>query len=178
MLNVSSSSESSGRLIVDEMLYEKRIRSGVYMEPADKSGVKNICRSLQQGALVIVLTDQVPKDKGAHYVPFFNRPAKTMSLPSKLFQRYQPRLILGCCIRDHSGQFEIHLKPLHAHIKQNRPYCQSDDPFAECLNRAYEQLINRYPEQYQWSYKRFKQPPQGYIDPYKSNHSFQKAHKA
>lgn len=102
---------------------------------------------------MVVLPDQVPKPGGGVYVPFYSKPAYTMTLLQKFAKKTNAKIIFCYCIRkDNEKDFDIKIEP--SPLKAST---QSAEEFALQLNQQIESIINRYPEQYVWDYKRFKQ---------------------
>ena len=136
------------------------------MAPADTSGVKIIFKALKANKLVGMLTDQVPGVQGGCHVPFFNKDAQTMTLAGKLYKKLKPVVFTVATVRDEIG------RGIHATVAPFEPYLKTDlnthkyeDKFAYAMNQAFEDIIRQTPEQYLWSYKRFKYLADG-EDPY------------
>ena len=86
-------------------------------------------------------------------VDFFGKPAYTTNLIGKL-QRASGSPIIFICARRlaGSGGFAITFEPLR------EPLPEDDAESAKALNAIQEDLIRRNPEQYLWSYNRYKNP--------------------
>ena len=155
--------------LLDSLILGARSRLCKEMSPANHKGVKMIFRALSNKKVVAMLTDQVPANAGATYVSFFSHPAKTMNLPGKLYRKYKPALILSYAVRNGIGKgvtlFIENLEPL---IKSYQLSKNIEDPVACAFNRRFEDIIRQYPDQYQWTYKRFKDHPDGF-DYYKKD---------
>ncbi|MDO6749479.1 LpxL/LpxP family acyltransferase, partial [Gilvimarinus sp. 1_MG-2023] len=59
--------------------------------------------------------------------------------------------------------FDVHFLEPDADI-----YSKDADVACTALNRSVEQVVAMAPEQYQWTYKRFKRQPDGAPSPYKA----------
>ena len=64
-----------------------RARPGVATAPATLAGVRQMIRALRRGEAVGLLPDQVPPDGMGVWVPFFGKPAYTMTLAARLVQQ-------------------------------------------------------------------------------------------
>ncbi|MET0088454.1 MAG: lysophospholipid acyltransferase family protein [Candidatus Thiodiazotropha sp.] len=151
--------------ILDEIMKQARERGGAELVPTDNSGVKRLLTTLKAGGISGILPDQQPKsDKGAVFAPFFHTPALTMLLANRLARKTGARVVLACAERlDHGRGYRVHYLPAPEGIADEDPL-----KAATALNQGVELLINMFPSQYQWSYKRFSKQPDGQPSPYKS----------
>jgi len=60
--------------------------TNLQLAPADLSGVRKLLKALKSGEAVGMLPDQAPKEGEGEWVPFFGRPAYTMTLAARLAQ--------------------------------------------------------------------------------------------
>ncbi len=115
-------------------------------------------QTLRAGNAVGILPDQDPGDEGGQFAPFFGHPANTMVLLSKLAIRSGAPVFLLYAERLSRGRgYQLHFERL--------PDAVGHEPLADslaALNRTLEQAIRHHPEQYLWSYKRFKRQPPGH----------------
>jgi len=136
-------------------LFEQaRVRHGLLLAPADLHGVRLMLRALRNRQIVGLLPDQVPTRGEGVWAPFFGRPAFTMTLPARLACAHDALVVLVYAQRLARGAgYRIHWQPLGAGL------CGEPRADAAFLNAAMEQLILHCPEQYLWSYNRYKRPP-------------------
>jgi KDO2-lipid IV(A) lauroyltransferase len=148
----------------DHVMKLARERGGAELAPTDTRGVKRIFQTLRAGGITGILPDQQPKsNKGAEFAPFFGTPALTMLLTNKLVRKTGAKVVLACAERLDKGRgYTIHYLPAPEGIDDEDPYRA-----ALALNQGVETLINMFPAQYQWSYKRFSKQPDGKPSPYK-----------
>lgn len=139
-----------------------RSRTGATLLPIDRRGLRAVYAALAGGGLVALLPDQVPDRAGGLHAPFFGQPALTMTLAHRLIQRTAPVVFFGVALRAQGG-FDVRFEAAE-------PALHATDPLTSlaAMNRAIEALVQAAPEQYQWEYKRFKRPPAGRPDPYRS----------
>lgn len=145
-----------------EMVRAGRILWGSDLVPADISGVRAVLKALKHGKLVAVLPDQVPKQAGAEFAPFFGQPALTMTLASNLLQKTGARAVLSVALRLPDGGFRLVYREPDPEL-----YDVDSARSLAALNRSVEALVREQPEQYQWEYKRFKARIDGAPDIYK-----------
>ena len=131
-------------------LIEEGRGANLKLAPADLSGVRRLLKALKSGEAVGMLPDQVPgKGEGA-WVPFFGRPAYTMTLAARLAET-GATVLLAYAERLHYGAgYHLKLFPLSA------PLAGDLIQRAAQLNRELETLIRLCPEQYLWGYNRYK----------------------
>lgn len=124
-----------------------RTRTGVTLAEANASGVRKLMQALKKGDAVGILPDQIPSAGEGEWAPFFDKPAYTMTLASKLANKTGAAVIVAFGERLPNGDgFIIHCKRLE------------DGAIATptLLNKAIEQQIKRSPAQYLWNYPRYK----------------------
>ena len=137
---------------VDQVLAAARDRLGSRSAPDSVAGLRQLLKTLRAGGLLAILPDQVPGTDSAVAAPFFDRPALTMSLVSKLLQRVEVDVVLGTATRVPGG-FTIRLETIDHAVRDPDPtVC------AHAINAAIETVVARDPAQYQWEYKRFRLP--------------------
>ncbi len=137
--------------ILEPLLRVGRARGNVRIATADRKGVFALLRALRNGEAVGILPDQVPSRGEGEWAEFFGRPAYTMALASRLQRATGAAVVLAFCERlPRAAGYRIHLAEL--------PDPEPGETAARHLNRALENLIRRKPEQYLWSYNRYKVP--------------------
>ena len=136
-----------------DFMRQVREREGATLVPTDVSGIKALFRALKNNELVGVLPDQDPGKKGGVVVPFFNHPANTMTLVSKLVEKTGASVFFTFAERLPQGTgFRIHV------LEAQDGIVNSSDPVAAAaeLNRQIESCVKLLPEQYLWSYGRYR----------------------
>jgi len=138
---------------VDQFVLNARSRNGAHLVPINASGLRQLSRSLKQGKTAMILPDQRPKKNKVRVMAnFFGRGAPTTPMIHNLCSRIDCDIFLACIFRDRANaSFELTLLELdHDKIAADQ---QSG---LDYLNSEIEALIKQAPEQYQWSYRRFK----------------------
>ena len=136
----------------NQYLYERRNKGNLTMASADQSGVIKLQRALKQGELIGMLPDQDPGEEGGIMAPFFNNPVNTMTLLVRLAKKHNAQVVMCWASRLNKGKgFDLNFELLDL-------TSDSDDLLDQVtlMNRAIEDLIVRFPDQYMWSYRRFK----------------------
>ena len=122
------------------------------LAPADLSGVRRLLKALRGGEAVGMLPDQVPGQGEGAWLPFFGRPAYTMTLAARLAET-GATVLMAYAERLHYGAgYHLKLFPLSAALEGDLA------ARAAQLNRELEALVRLCPEQYLWGYNRYKVP--------------------
>lgn len=148
---------------IEQPMRQSRMRFGADLAPTDLCGVKQVMKALKSNQLTAILPDQDAGENGVH-ADFMGHPARTMTLISRLLQKTKAACVLAVALRDSKGAFELHFMPADREGLANVDPVQA----ARSLNQAVEQCIALAPEQYLWTYKRFKGQPEGFPDIYRN----------
>lgn len=140
------------KAVLRGLLDAVRATSNLKAVPATSEGVRSFVRALRQGDAVGLLPDQAPKGDGV-WVPFFGRPAYTMTLPGKLAKQTNAPLIIAAGERLPGGRgWRMHVKRLTG------PLPDGAEAQAAWINAEMEEMVRRFPQQYLWGYNRYKVP--------------------
>jgi len=139
---------------LDPLIRAARERTASTVLPIGPQGLRGMLQRLRLGGVVGLLPDQVPGTDAGVYADFFGKQALTINLVHRLANKHSPRVFLVCALRNASHTFDIHFHELTQDIVG-----QSEPSAAAAMNRAIEAQVARAPEQYQWTYKRFKRLP-------------------
>lgn len=130
-----------------------RARGNVRVAPANVGGVRRLLKALRGREIVAMAPDQVPQAGDGMWVPFFGRPAWTMTLPARLSQVDGVRVIMGRVERLPRGAgYTLHFSPPREAVTGSLAQ--------RCgvINREIEHQILACPTQYLWAYNRYKRP--------------------
>lgn len=149
---VSMYRESRNLLL--EYLFHRRCRFGAIVIER-MAGLKPLIRSIREGRPFYYLPDQDMGERASVFVPFFGIPAATVTALSRIAQNTNAAVI-PCItrIRSDCAGWEVRLYP----PLENFP---TADPTADAqrMNYEIEQWVREIPDQYVWSYRRFKTRP-------------------
>jgi Kdo2-lipid IVA lauroyltransferase/acyltransferase len=133
---------------LEPLMVAGRSRWQATVVPATLRGVRSFYRTLQHNGTVGLLPDQTPGVGEGVWADFFGRPAYTMTLVGRLQRATGAAVIMVFAERLAGGRgYHLHFEEL--------PTAHFDET---ALNRAIEAQIRRCPEQYLWSYFRYKGP--------------------
>jgi Kdo2-lipid IVA lauroyltransferase/acyltransferase len=139
------------KAVLKPLLEGARARNMLSLAPANLSGVRSLLKTLRRGGAVGLLPDQVPQQGEGVWADFFGKPAYTMTLPARLQQLSGAPVLVAYGLRVRGG-FRVRIARLEGAL-DGSPHQQ-----ARAVNAAMERLIAHCPEQYLWSYNRYKVP--------------------
>ncbi len=144
---------------LESTIVAARERLRTQMFPISTAGIRGLLKFLKKGGLVAILPDQVPSREAGVYANFFGQSTLTMILPHRIIQRTAP-VVMMCSIQ---RTFEAQTWCYDFSFKELQGLNDSEDASetATIINSEVEAIIRKAPEQYQWSYKRFKRPQHG-----------------
>ena len=134
----------------DQFVRAARSREQANLVPTDESGVRQIFRALKQGGTTVILPDHTP-NVGGEYIPYFGVPLATSNLSAKLIQKTKARALFLYALRNEDAGFDIHIE-----AKDEKIYQGDVNQGTGIIINTIENLIQRHPEHYHWSYKRFR----------------------
>ena len=135
-----------------------RARTALHTAPANLAGVRLMMRALRRGQTVGLLPDQVPPEGMGVWVPFFGRPAYTMTLAARLVQQTGAAVAVLWTERLPRGAgYVVRALPLPVPLPE---LAAGEEAGALAINRSMEAIIRMQPTQYLWGYHRYKNPRQ------------------
>ncbi|MCP4765194.1 MAG: hypothetical protein GY875_02875 [Gammaproteobacteria bacterium] len=137
---------------LDQFIIQARARSGGVPVSTKKSGLRQLLVGLKKGSCVTILPDQKPPASKVRIdSSFFALQAPTTTLVHTLCSKIDCDVFIAAVIRSSpAGEFNLSIQPLE-HARLGGEKIES----AQYMNDQIEQLARRFPEQYQWSYRRF-----------------------
>lgn len=136
---------------VNALLEAGRVWPNGRMVPATLAGVRSLLGALKRGEAVFILPDQVPGEGEGEWLPFFGRPAYTMTLAARLAERADCACFVLTAERLARGAgFALRARPLADRA--------AGETSQRRINRAIEDAVRERPEQYLWGYNRYKRP--------------------
>jgi KDO2-lipid IV(A) lauroyltransferase len=144
---------------LNELVEEGRAYPNIHFVPTNLHGVRQMTRALTRGEAIGILPDQVPSGGEGVWVLFFGRPAYTTPLPARLANRSKTPVVMFTATRKGIGEGWL--------MQANRlaPLSEDANIAATELNVAIENAVLVAPEQYIWSYNRYKHPAGAELPP-------------
>ena len=137
-------------------IVESRRKAGIELI-LPKGAVASVTEAVSRGETVVQLVDQsVPGNKGV-FVPFFGRLASTTPALSTVAQRTGKPLFVVLSVRENNG--------LRMFVEGPVPIPHTGDMRrdvavqVEATTQIIERYVRRYPEQWLWLHRRWKEKP-------------------
>ena len=140
------------RRVLQEMIEAGRARPSLHLAAADLAGVRGLLKALKRGEAVGLLPDQAPKVGEGKWLPFFGRPAYTMTLAARLTETGAAVVFAWGERLPGGAGYRLHLRGPRAPLSgdlENR---------TAMINAEIEALVRECPGQYLWGYNRYKRP--------------------
>ena len=144
---------------LNEVVEEGRAYPNMHFVPTNLNGVRQMTRALTRGEAIGILPDQVPSGGEGVWVPFFGRPAYTTPLPARLANRNNTPVVMFTAKRKSIGSGWL------MQATRLAPFNEDANIAAAELNIAIENAVLVAPEQFIWSYNRYKHPTGAELPP-------------
>lgn len=142
---------------INSLIRQGRERLGAKLVTTDAKGIRSLYETLSRGGAIGILPDQDPGQSGGTFAPFFGIQANSMVLLSRLARKTGAPVFICFCERLPGIQgYKLHCLPAPAGID-----AADNTIAATAMNAGIEACVRLWPEQYQWSYRRFRTRPVG-----------------
>ena len=141
---------------IDPVVKQARESTGCELVPTNGRGVKRALGALDAGDAFGLLADHQPGGKQNPYAPFFGHEVPVPAFVAKVVTRYQPAIFYVSAQRVPGSGIEIFFDPAPQAMKK-----MDDKGVLNEMMAGLERIILRAPEQYNWSYARFRRGPNG-----------------
>ena len=135
---------------------ETRSRLGIELIDMEQ-GMRRALKRILQGGHIGLLMDQDARKIGVH-VPFFGRPASTLTGPARLAIRARAPIYFGLLDRVGRATFQVKslawLEPIPGAEEEAELY-----RLTLAMNQALEAAIRERPDHWYWIHRRWKTPP-------------------
>ena len=139
---------------IDARIVAAREAHGLRTVPVE-GAVAGLRKAAQEGRLLVLIMDQNTRtDEGGAFVDFFGLPVTMTRAPAVLARRLRLPIVAAACVR----QGERYRMVTEVVSRDAREFANERDLLQE-LAHANERLIRAYPEQYIWTYKRWRYLP-------------------
>lgn len=141
---------------LDPLVKAGREATGCRLVPTNGKGVRAALAELEQGGSFGLLADHQPGGKQNPCVPFFHHSVPVPAFVHKVVARYQPHVFYLSALRLPGGQIDVCFEQGPADMLQ-----MSEQELLTEMMAGLERIIRRAPEQYNWSYNRYRRGPDG-----------------
>lgn len=141
--------------VIDMLL--KRYRNFKLMQPIHRHAIRQIIKALKSNSAIWYAADQDYGPAHSIFSPFFNIKTATITTPNRYAKQTHAQAVTLFYHRlPHGKGYQITIMPILKNFAEL-------DPVDATLyfNKALEEAIRAYPEQYLWIHRRFKTRPSG-----------------
>lgn len=140
---------------LEDFVLRGRTRTGARLVPTNNSGIRALLSALHANETTGILPDQNPAGNSGVIVPFFGVDTSTVVFVSKLIQKTDARVVFLFAERLSRGRgYRMHFRAPPEDI-----YARDLARSVSAMNQGVEKCARELPDQYQWTYKRFKTKP-------------------
>jgi KDO2-lipid IV(A) lauroyltransferase len=139
----------------DDWLYRIRARFGVILVARQGADMRRVIRAVKEGTPLYYLPDMDLGAANSVFVPFFGVQAATIPMVSRIARMVGARVVMAVTEMTDDG-YVLHFEPPWAGF----PGASVEEDTAR-MNRELERWVQKMPEQYLWTHKRFKTRPPG-----------------
>ncbi|MBC62302.1 MAG: hypothetical protein CMP11_07580 [Zetaproteobacteria bacterium] len=113
---------------------------------------REMIRTMRNKNWVAFLMDQKPFDRVGPKVNFFNRQTEFVAGPAKMAIRFKSPVVSAFCIR----KAPFHYKIISSSLNFDYEKEETVEDITQCFAKQIECIIKEHPEQWCWTYKRWK----------------------
>ena len=136
--------------VLEELMVEGRKEHNITPVPTNRKGVLSLMKHLKSGGSIGILPDNVASGGDGEWVKFFGQDVYATSLAAKICQILDTHVVIVANTRTKKG--------FHSRCIPFKPTNNDTHDIMQELYTALEQLVKETPEQYYWSYDRFRHP--------------------
>lgn len=133
-----------------------RAREMAGEEVLPRESVRQMLRILRDGHVLGILPDQHAR-RGGIWVPFIGHPACTATGPATLSLRTGAPIIPGFARRTEDDRLDVYLLPA-IEVQETGDREEDTRRITEAINEVIGEQISRYPEQWVWMHRRWRDP--------------------
>ena len=141
---------------LDPLVKRGREATGCRLVPTNGRGVKAALAELEANGSFGLLADHQPGGKQNPTAPFFGHRVPVPAFVHKVVARYQPDIFYLSASRVGKYQVDVIFEAAPEEMRH-----MDQQAFLDEMMAGLETIIRRAPEQYNWSYNRFRRGPDG-----------------
>ena len=136
---------------LNQVMLEGRTEKNIKPVPTNRNGMFTLIKDLRANGIVGVLPDSIASSGDGVWVDFFGQKTFATTLAAKMTLTENAHTFIVASYRVKGG-FEVDYIPFS-------PKSQHVGVVVQDIYRVIEEIILKAPEQYYWSYDRFRVPP-------------------
>lgn len=143
--------------VIESIMFKGRSENNITPVPTNRKGVLSLMKHLKSGGAVGILPDNVASGGDGEWVKFFGQEVYATSLAAKICQNSDALVVIVENLRTKNG-FSSRCIPF-------TPVSGDTHGIMQELYCEIEKLVKEAPEQYYWSYDRFRHPQNAKLKP-------------
>ncbi len=144
---------------LDELLARQRVQMGNRVAPSTREGILSVLKEVRKGGAVGIPADPEPALKSGVFVPFLATQALTSKFVAGMLGGRQDKVagvfLHALRLPDGSG-FKVIIE-----AAPDDMYSEDATVATAAMSRTLASYVERWPEQYMWTMKRFRRRPEG-----------------
>lgn len=144
---------------LDELLKKQRTQLGNRVAPSTREGIISVIKEVRKGGAVGIPADPEPSRSSGEFVPFLGTTALTSKFVAGMLAGKQDTVcavfLHAIRLPDGSG-FKVILEAAPDEMYSSDTYTS-----ISAMSRVLASYVQRWPDQYMWTMKRFKKRPEG-----------------
>lgn len=144
---------------LDELLKTQRVQQGNRVAPSTREGIISVIKEVRGGGSVGIPADPEPSRSAGVFVPFLGTTALTSKFVAGMLGGKQDKVVAvflhAIRLEDGSG-FKVILEAAPEAMYSSDTYTA-----VSAMSDVLASYVQRWPDQYMWTMKRFKQRPEG-----------------
>jgi len=144
---------------LDELLKTQRVQQGNRVAPSTREGIISVIKEVRNGGSVGIPADPEPSLSSGEFVPFLGTTALTSKFVAGMLGGKQDKVsavfLHAIRLEDGSG-FKVVLEAAPDDMYSTDTYTA-----VSTMSRVLASYVQRWPDQYMWTMKRFKKRPEG-----------------
>lgn len=143
---------------LDELLARQRVQMGNRVAPSTREGIISVIKEVRNGGAVGIPADPEPSLNSGVFVPFLAVQALTSKFVAGMLAGKQDKVagifLHAVRLPDHSG-FKVIIE-----AAPDDMYSEDVEVSTAAMSRVLASYVERWPEQYMWTMKRFRHRPE------------------
>lgn len=137
---------------LDPAVKTARERTGCQLVPADTRGVRVAMNALAHGGTFGILADHQPGGRSNPSAHFFGHPVLVPGFVAKVIKRFQPEVFYTfASYHENDSYYDVHFERAPAEM-----LAADEQTILEMMMQGLENIIRRRPDEYNWTYNRFR----------------------